>query len=382
MQLSTYVYPWDLARLGVREVFEDLNEQGVTGVDLTASYHTITAFSPRGRGPHVFSLPRGGVCFPIRRERYGLITPADIADAAVLRVWPEAAAQAARLGIALSAWTVALFAPWLAQDHPATARVLPSGERSNVGVCPAAPAVREYLGALCADVAEQFGLAAVKLENVAFPDFDYGWHRPRALTTIPDRARELLSMCFCVHCVERGRSAGIQVDLLQVRLAAQIDAVLAGPGSRPVDDEELVAYKTLADGAVVELVSYIAESVRQEAPATRVTVAAPIEPSGSAGVDLASVIDEVGGVQLWSPRHNADAIAALLPLLQQRPDLVVSCLHPPGFDHPVGSPTWLEELRSAIAVPVDEISLYHYGLLPRSDFDRGVRLARDLTRPA
>jgi hypothetical protein len=386
VRLSTYVYPWDLARLGVQAVFEDLAAKGVTGVDLTASYHTITAFSPRAGAPHVYSTPRGGVFFPARRERYGAVGPAVVDDADLLGVWPEAARRAGELGLDLTAWTVALFQPWMAQDHPDTARVLPTGERSTVGACPASEQVREYLGALCADIADRFGPAAIKLENVAFPDFDYGWYRPRILAEIPARARSLLSVCFCRHCRARGRSAGLDVDALRARVVAEVDGLLDEPGPPPDAatgaDDELAAYLAVAEAAVSELVAHITGAVRQSAPETRVVVATPIEPCGSRGVDLAAVIEDIGGVQLWSPRGHAAAIAALRPVLDRRPDLPLTYFHPPGFDHPVGSPDWFDELRAAVALPVDEISFYHYGLLRGADFDRTVRLARELVEAA
>jgi hypothetical protein len=386
VRLSTYVYPWDLARLGVQAVFEELAAAGVTGVDLTASYHTITAFSPRAGAPHVYSSPRGGVFFPARRERYGVVAPAVVDDAELLRVWPEAARRAGELGLELAAWTVALFQPWMAQDHPDTARVLPSGERSTVGACPASEQVREYLGALCADVADRFGPSAIKLENVAFPDFDYGWYRPRVLAEVPVRARSLLGVCFCGHCRARGRAAGVDVDALQARVVTEVDGLLDEP-EQPRDvaagpHDELAAYVATAERAVTELVTHITGAVREVAPPTRVVVATPIEPCGSRGVDLAAVIDGIGGVQLWSPRRHAAAIEELRPVLDRRPDLPLSYFHPPGFDYRVGSPDWLDELRAAVALPVDEISFYHYGLLRGADFDRTVRLTRELVEAA
>lgn len=382
MRLSTYVYPWDLARLGVAEVFEELVELGVTGVDLTASYHTITAFSPRTGPPHVYGSPRGGVFYPARRERFGSLPPAVVDDEALLAVWPEAARRARESGLELSAWTVALFQPWMVQDHPDTARVLPTGERSLVGACPSSEQVREYLAALCADVADQFGPAAVKLENVAFPDFDYGWYRPRKLGEIPPPVRRLLDVCYCRHCRARGLSADVDVDRLQTQVVEDLDRLLTVP-DQPVATtspyaDALATYVAVGQGAVVDLVNVVADAVRDVAPETRLVVATPIEPSGSRGVDLDGVLDRIGGVQLWSPLQYAAEIEELRPVLARRPSLPLSYFHPPGFDYQVGAPNWFDELRAAVALPVDEVNFYHYGLLRGDDFARAVRLIRHL----
>src|SRR3954452_10026707 len=75
MHVTVWTYPWDVARLGAATVVDDLRRQGADGIDLAATYHPISALSPRGDHVQGFFSPRGGVFFPARPERYGRIRP-------------------------------------------------------------------------------------------------------------------------------------------------------------------------------------------------------------------------------------------------------------------------------------------------------------------
>ena len=88
MRLTTFVYPWDLARLGVERTLEQLVAEGFDGIHLASTYHPIDALSPRGGTVSLFTSARGAVHFPARAERYGRIRPST-SPAAVCAVWPR-----------------------------------------------------------------------------------------------------------------------------------------------------------------------------------------------------------------------------------------------------------------------------------------------------
>ena len=82
----------------------------------------------------------------------------------VCAVWPEVADKAPSFGVAVNAWTVTLYQPWIVDAYPDCARVLPSGDPIGTGVCAANDDVRDYLAALCEDMADQFGLGMIRLQ--------------------------------------------------------------------------------------------------------------------------------------------------------------------------------------------------------------------------
>ena len=66
VRLSTFVYPWDLARLGVERTLEQIAAEGFDAVYLAATYHPIDALSPRDGRLRLFASGRGAVHFPAR----------------------------------------------------------------------------------------------------------------------------------------------------------------------------------------------------------------------------------------------------------------------------------------------------------------------------
>ena len=260
--MTCWTYPWDVARLGADAVLGDLGDQGFAGVDLAATYHPISVLSPRG--PHLagFFSPSGAVHFPARVERYGRIKPHVWGDATVTGAWTAAAGLIDGYGLELNAWTIGLFQPWMAQQHPHVARTYATGERVDAGVCPSNDDMREYLATLAADMADQFPINLVKLEGVHTPAFDYGWIRRRVYFTLPPLQQRLLRVCFCDGCVRAGRAKGIDVDGLRTRVVTALAIDAGVDDSAIVEDEAFVSYSSVADESAAALVSDVAAALR------------------------------------------------------------------------------------------------------------------------
>ena len=184
MRVTTYAYPWDLARLGVERALQEMVAVGIEAIDLAATYHPIDALSPRDGAARLFTSARGAVHFPARKARYGRIQPSLSRDE-VCAVWPEVARRAPDLGLAVNVWTVTLFQPWIIDAYPDCARVLPGGDRSGSGVCPANEDVREFFAVLCDDIVDQFDVSLIRLEGIITRTYDFDWLRPRVVVSVP-----------------------------------------------------------------------------------------------------------------------------------------------------------------------------------------------------
>ena len=172
------------------------------------------------------------------------------------------AEHAAALGLAVNAWTVALYQPWIVDAYPDCARVLPSGDPVGSSVCAANDDVCEYLASLCADVVDQFGVGMLRLEGIMPAAYDYGWLRPRVLIDVSPLARALLALCFCASCLRRAMVAGLDGErlrrLVQSTIAAELDDTLASPAATEraakLDaDTELRAFVMQHERASIEL---------------------------------------------------------------------------------------------------------------------------------
>ncbi len=375
MRVTTYAYPWDLARIGVERALQEIVSCGIDALDLASTYHPIDTLSPRDGSPRVFTNARGAVYFPARTERYGRIQPS-VAAPEICAVWPEVAKHATKLDLEISAWTITLYQPWIVDAHPECARTLPSGDPIGSGVCPASDDFREYFAALCADIVDQFAVSMIRLEGLAAPTYDYGWLRPRVLVEVSPLAGELLAICFCVSCCRRGIDEGLDVEALRQLVNDAIVAEIEDPAGTPeraanlAADAELHAFLVQHERASVEL-ARIAVSRLDAATAPRLSTMVWTPYSqllddhtrSDLQDELALAVDQLVGVSV----HDAQRLRSS-SALSERPvefGVLLAPLHSPATA--AGAERIERGLRGAAELGASEISLYNYGLLREKD---------------
>ncbi len=389
MRLTAYTYPWDVARLGVTRVLEDLAASSIQAIDLAATYHPIDALSPRGVVPSLFSSPRGAVHFPACRWRYGDIQPLT-SGTEVLSAWPQVAEQATAYGLEVNAWVVVLYQPWIVDQYPDCARVLPTGERIGSGVCAANDNVREYVATLCEDVVDQFPVTMVRLEGVAPSGYDYGWLRPRILVEVPPIARELLGLCFCASCVRKATAGGLDVEGIRGRALHAIAAAIANPDVAQANDfesglhsdPELHAFVIQQEENGIELTGVIADRLPTEQRpkiSSTLTTCFPIllgEAKELLTKRFLSIVDQV----LVGPSNASELARVAADLLATGESVGLATLLTPmsarftgtgaAVATPIGSLRGAEQISAylrGIQIELEEIALYNFGLLRDSD---------------
>jgi len=377
VRACTFVYPWDLAALGVEPALRAIREDGFDAIDLTACYHPVTTYSPGAAGLRLTSNDAGGVLFAARGERYGRIRPRLWSDRSVLAAWPAAAELGHELGLRVHAWMPILFQPWLIQDHPGAARVLPTGERVPTGACPSSPEVREFASTLVAEVASRFGVAMVQLEGVSFPSYDYHWPAARTLVEVPDWQRWLLGMCFCPSCVASAERAGIAAERLRRRILQEIADVWEGRRTAPVGDvpmlhaerceadEEYAGYAAMLEQAPVDLVRQIAGQLKVAAPGAELAIWGPLDADGTPWA-AERAADVAMALQAVCETMRPGAAASARELATGRPGKLVRTVHWCGrpYGAPLG-PTFEAGLRASVELGVDEVNIFNWAMLPR-----------------
>jgi hypothetical protein len=392
MRITTYTYPWDLARLGVEPTLRRMADDGVQTVDLAAAYHPIDALSPRN-GVSLFSDGRGAVYFPARAERDGRIKP-KLHSPSVCAVWPEAARHTATLGLGLNAWTVTLFQPWIRDAHPDTARVLPSGDASGSEVCPANEDVREYVATLCEDAVEQFGVGLVRLEGVMPNMYDLAWLRPRVLVDVPPFARTLLNLCFCKACTSKAAATGLDVERLRSVVNKAVDAEVNGGSAEAAAaraaelsaDATLKAFAASHVQSAIDLVHAVRGRIGRRA---RISTNASTPYGGLLGAEtedglMTQFIDAADQIAMHPANPNGNRRVVALKS-RATPPRELSMLFarikapgPAGAAHPGegGGSQMEQDLKETAARGVDEITLYTYGLLRDRDVSEFVAAVR------
>jgi hypothetical protein len=389
MRVTAYAYPWDLSRLGPERVLGDLADRGIAGIDLAATYHPIDSLSPRGGPMRLFSSPLGAVHFPARVDRYARIQPSFAPDPAIRSTWPVVANAKSSAGLALNAWTVVLFQPWIADAYPDCARVLPSGDPVGSGVCPASEDVRDYLAILCGDILDQYDIDTLRLEGIMPTAYDYGWGRPRVLVDISPLAHQLLSVCFCASCLRRGRATGIDVDRVRQTINAAIaEEIEETSTARAAErtailtaDPELHEFVVQHERAATELVRAAVSLVdKPRQPRVSTVIWTPYSMLlGDAQrpllVELIAELDQVLIFPLGDEAHarllaeiaasSSSPVGLSTFIVPVRLGLVPSLASPPGNE----TARVEAELRAASAFPIEEVNSDNYGLIR----DRDVR---------
>jgi hypothetical protein len=383
VQVSALTYPWDLADMGVEAGLGRLREIGFEAVELTTTYHSVATFTPGARGRRLMSLTEGAVFFPARPERYGSLAPRLWPEPEVQRVWPAAAELAAELGLALRAWLVACYLPWLVRDHPEVGRVLATGERLPHLVCPASPAVHEFLAITAEDIVSQFEVDMVQLETVSFVNFDYELRYGRVLSEVTPWTRRLLNLCFCDGCMSHAQAEGVDAAALRVRVADELHSAhedLELHEESAASDPDFARFVELAADAPVQLVAAVARAVRAATPQTAVAIWVPTDPDGSP-LPMERLLPEVDALQVMNPYRMPERAGRARELADSRPGTRVKAVHWAGRGRPEsGAPPGPElaaEFRASAALPADIVNVFNWAMLPPGEAASIVPLLRE-----
>jgi hypothetical protein len=371
--MSSFIYPWELADLGVETALDRMRDDGFGALELMSCYHPITLYTPGATGRRLMHTDEGGVFFPARPERYGRIRPLLPKDPELLSVWPRAAEAAGSRGLDLNSWTVALYQPWIAFRYPETARVTPEGHLNQAGVCPSSADVRAFLAALVGDLASQFGPRTVQLEGVTHPYVDTGMRLPRILVEWTPWIRLLASLCFCPSCVHEAGVRGVDVRRLRAQVVGELEAhYREGTGDpRPeqqVDaerralDSDFAGFMRMREDMCVQLVVDVARALRASSPTTALGIWGPEEFDGTR-LDLDRVLPHVSVLQTRQPLKAPENARAATELASRHDLRVTAVMWCGGRIGPPWGPEFEAGLRACVEGGVDQIQLFNWAML-------------------
>lgn len=279
------------------------------------------------------------------RSRYGRLAPA-----AGEPDEPFAAAADAvrRSGLDLVAWLVLCHCS-LGTDHPELAPRPLGGDPVPGALCPAQPAVQEYVCALAAEVDERFAPFGLDLETP-------GWvvqphhHHGKIGAALAEGGRFAAGLCVCDACARLG--AADVAERLRHADAATIDELL--------DDPEVAAFQRAREGVVTGLVGAVAGAVRAE-----VRVAHWGDPRSS-GVDFAAIgrIADRVTVLAYSPEPD-EVERTLAPVIEacgaERVTAGLTLCHPEMPD----ADTFRRCAARCSELGVESLSIYNHSLVDR-----------------
>lgn len=399
MDTSIFAFPTDLHGEGVETVLDNVQlRAGLGGITLAAVYHEARDLFPHNPGGRIRFLEGGAAYFRPDAGRYeGLaLAPRPARLTAEFDALAEAVAAAGRRGLAVHAWTVFLHVDWTCDPRPAQCERTAFRDPLLTELCPANPDARAYAVALAGDIARH-GVATVVAESLHYHPLEHGYHHERYFLPLGGRARFLLGLCFCEHCLARAGELGADPEGLRRFAVGELERAFAGEPGDPAEPSleearalaggELAALLDARVECVASLAGEVAEAARAEGARFALLDAsgaakgyATGHPEGDAapsiawrlGVDVAAVARAGGGIEAIAyaakparVRLDLEAYRAALP----RHGTLSAAFRPmlPDCD---SAENLAEKLRLAREFELERVDLYHYGMAPLSALDR------------
>jgi hypothetical protein len=387
MDTSIFAFATDFADEGIETVLDNVEHRGgLGGVTVAAAYHEGRDVFPHNPVRKVRFLQSGAIFFPPDEARWRdvRLRPPMSEAAAVL---PEIVRSAGSRGLAVRAWTVFLHNGALAAAHPDCAPQNAYGDRYVTDLCPANPDVRAFARALAADVAA-LGVESICAESLHYHPLEHGYSHERYFVPLGPRARFLLGLCFCPHCLGAARRDGVDGEEVRRRALEELDRVFAGGDEQPVEElerselAEIEGYLGMRERVITTLAADVAETARARGATLEFIDSsgamkgyATGRPTGSPaptiawqlGVDVNAVADASDGIEAIGYAADPERVRTDL---EAYGDAAVSVVLRPGQPDCDSA----ENLRAKVALArerdLERADFYHYGLMRLDALDR------------
>jgi hypothetical protein len=303
LETSAFAFASDLADEGLEAVLANIQERaGLDGITAAFSYHALRDVFPHNPRRKVRLQSRGALYFPPDRSLYGRLQPRVDPEAADRDVLAETCRAAAARGLRVDAWTIFLHAD-RPDEHSDCVTVNAFGDRYPADLCPAHPDVRAYVRALVADVC-RYDVGSIFAESLHYHPLEHGHEHERYLIELGTKARYLLGLCFCEHCLARAAAAGVDGGAVRAAARDEIERAFAARGAAVTGELERTM---LADVAGGELLAYV--DVR--AGTVTALAADAAEVADTAGKRFV-FMDPSGAVKgYWTGRPEGEPAAAV-----------------------------------------------------------------------
>lgn len=378
---AIYAYPWDIVEVGRDAALDRFQGLGLDTVTIAGAYHAGKFLRPHGKSGKVYFPEDGTVYFRARPERYGAIKPLGNSLLSQGDPMSDLCGQS-RLGV--NVWLVLLHNSQLGARHPEATVANAFGDRYVYSLCPSAPQAREYAVALAADVADAYPVRGLSLETPGFLPYAHGYHHEFALNRPNAWLDNQLGLCFCNHCLDGARRAGVEAESLRRRVAADVQSYLAGDVDFPADmaeafwladtrsDGELRAYLDWRCEVVTSLVREIRAATRKDAEIAVIpSVARPTAGAWYEGSDLAALAEAAGIVEACFYEPGAARVKADLFDVRRRmrgKGRLRGILRP-AFPDLASRGEFVDAMRALGRDGVEDVAFYNWGHLRDANLD-------------
>lgn len=233
---TIFIYAWDLLDEGIEPVLNKLKEMGVTGIAVTAAYHSGKFLLPHNPHRKIYYHPYSSVYYNVNTTKYGQLLPrageafeqhrsASRGTGTSGDLLTLICHHAKALQMEVYAWVVGFHNSYLGEAFPEFTVRNAFGESYRHALCPAHKETQQYVKAILSDLAEGYDLDGFVLESFDYPGMLHGDHHELVCSARKDELERLLGLCFCNQCMANARAAGIDADRFRQEIAHAAETV-------------------------------------------------------------------------------------------------------------------------------------------------------------
>ena len=235
MYSGIWMYAWDLADEGVDHVMGWAAESGLQALQIAGAYHAGWFIHPHNPRHRAYMTEDGCVYFhpEISRYKSTVLKPKVAAVCSSVDWMRKAGNRLDKHGLKMVSWTVCCHNTRLGLLHPECTVRNCFGDSYPHALCPANHHVRNYITALCGDLANNLPLHAVQLESPGYMGLVHGHHHERDLTVLTPTEQFLMDLCFCESCVRTAESKHVEIGIIREAVRKILESGMAAAPSRP-----------------------------------------------------------------------------------------------------------------------------------------------------
>ncbi|MHB1022208.1 MAG: hypothetical protein ACYC46_03300 [Acidobacteriaceae bacterium] len=240
---ALFLHAWDMEDVGVVPLMEWARATGLDTLCLAASYHSGWFIHPHHSSRHLRWSESGAAYFHPDETLYGdtCLRPPVATMAATENWFRLAARHAEEFQLNLVAWTVGAHNTRLGLAHPHVVQQNAYGDALPHALSIGHDDTRNYLKALCRDIAANYSPYGMQLESFNWLGVRHGHQHERDLTGLTDLERELLSLCFNPETVRKAQQAGIDTDAARRAVKETLEAAFTHAPNRPAHHPQSMA---------------------------------------------------------------------------------------------------------------------------------------------
>jgi hypothetical protein len=374
VSVTGYAYPWDF--LGDPDAASRARDIGVDVVALAATYHATRAVSPLHPTRRLTDVPYSASYIPRRDEawRDHRLTPRVAEWLDNDNAFGTAHQQLGDVGVPVEAWIVLTHLDDAGYEYPDLVVRNAFGEIYPYALCPRNDDVRQYCSTLVREVLHSNKCHGVVLEACGPVGAEHGGvHDKTEFALFSVTQARLLSLCFCQACERGMRERGIDTIELSRRVRLGVDSrasSLQGALGDDLDNEVAKFRGTLSATLRNEVIS----QVRELAPDATVTL------HGSAQRWATGSFPAVGDEPLSGVSTLVANCWSASSADEELRNAKARSLDGPTLGGYVRTDRdWFDELlverklERYVRHGMDELHLYHLGLLSQRGLDAGKR---------